>query len=132
MKERQEKDRVSRQEALFLFRDADLLGLGMWADIIRKALHPEEICTFVVDRNINYTNVCVNKCTFCAFWRDPDDAEAYILSKEDLFRKIEETLELGGTQILLQGGLHPDLGIDFYTDLLWSIKENFTINIHGF
>src|SRR5512134_3472442 len=121
MIERQEKDRISRQEALSLFRNADLLGLGMWADIIRKALHPEEVCTFVVDRNINYTNVCINKCTFCAFWRDAEDDDAYLLDRETIFRKIEETIAQGGTQILIQGGLHPSLDIFYYIDLLRAI-----------
>ena len=104
----------------------------MWADIIKKELHPDEVCTFVVDRNINYTNVCINKCTFCAFWRDEDSADAYLLDTDTIFRKIEETLELGGTQILIQGGLHPALDIFYYTDLLSSIKERFDINVHGF
>jgi len=125
-------NRISRREALTLFREADLLGLGMWADIIKKELHPDEICTFVVDRNINYTNVCINKCTFCAFWRDEESADAYLLDKDTIFRKIDETIELGGTQILIQGGLHPALDIFYYTDLLSSIKERFDINVHGF
>jgi cyclic dehypoxanthinyl futalosine synthase len=132
MTEQTTNDRISRKEALTLFKDADLLGLGMWADIIRKALHPEEVCTFVVDRNINYTNVCINKCTFCAFWRDEDDADAYLLDRETIFKKIEETIALGGTQILIQGGLHPALDIFYYVDLLASIKERFDINVHGF
>jgi cyclic dehypoxanthinyl futalosine synthase len=85
-----------------------------------------------VDRNINYTNVCINKCTFCAFWRDEDDSDAYILNRDTLFEKIEETLDLGGTQILIQGGLHPHLDLDWYIDLLRAIKERFKINIHGF
>ncbi len=129
---RTDNSRISRKEALSLFKNADLLGLGMWADIIRKDLHPEEVCTFVVDRNINYTNVCINKCTFCAFWRDADDADAYLLDRETIFRKIEETIALGGTQILIQGGLHPNLDIFYYVDLLRSIKERFDINVHGF
>jgi cyclic dehypoxanthinyl futalosine synthase len=127
-----EKKRITRKEALALFRDADLLGLGMWADSVKTALHPEEICTFVVDRNINYTNVCINKCTFCAFWRDADAADAYLLDRETIFRKIEETISLGGTQILIQGGLHPGLDIFYYADLLRAIKERFDINVHGF
>ncbi|NJD56432.1 MAG: dehypoxanthine futalosine cyclase [Nitrospirae bacterium] len=132
MTEKPEDNRISRHEAAALFKDADLLGLGMWADIIRKALHPEEICTFVVDRNINYTNVCINKCTFCAFWRDAEDSDAYLLDRDTIFRKIEETIALGGTQILIQGGLHPSLDIFYYIDLLRAIKERFDINIHGF
>ncbi len=128
----EDNSRISRKEALSLFKNADLLGLGMWADMARKGLHPEEICTFVVDRNINYTNVCINKCTFCAFWRDADDADAYLLDRETIFGKIEEAIAMGGTQILLQGGLHPNLDISFYVDLLRSVKERFDINVHGF
>jgi cyclic dehypoxanthinyl futalosine synthase len=125
-------DRLTKKEALSMLKSADLLDLGLTADSMRKQLHPEKIVTFVVDRNINYTNVCVNKCTFCAFWRDKDDLDSYTLDKDTLFAKIEETLDLGGTQILIQGGLHPDLDIDYYIDLLRSIKERFEINIHGF
>ncbi|MDH4231376.1 MAG: dehypoxanthine futalosine cyclase [Nitrospirota bacterium] len=125
-------DRITKKEALAMLRSADLLDLGMTADNMRKQLHPEGIVSFVVDRNINYTNVCINKCTFCAFWRDEDARDAYILDKETLFQKIEETLDLGGTQILIQGGLHPSLDIDYYVDLLKSIKARFEINIHGF
>ena len=102
------------------------------ADAVRKDLHPERTVTFIVDRNINYTNVCINQCTFCAFYRDAGSPDAYILSEDELFRKIEETLALEGTQILLQGGLHPDLDLDYYTDLLRKIKERYEINIHGF
>ena len=127
-----DNSRISRKEALSLFKNADLLGLGMWADIIRKDLHPTGVCTFVIDRNINYTNVCINKCTFCAFWRDADDTDAYLLDRETIFRKIEETIALGGTQILIQGGLHPNLDIFYYMDLLRSVKERFDINVHGF
>ena len=124
--------RVTSKEALSMLKSADLLDLGLTADNIRKQLHPEKVVTFVVDRNINYTNVCVNKCTFCAFWRDKDAQDAYTLDRDTLFAKIEETLGLGGTQILIQGGLHPGLDLDYYVDLLRSIKERFEINIHGF
>ncbi len=124
--------RITKKEALTLLKEGDLLGMGMLADIIRADLHPDEICTFVVDRNINYTNVCINRCTFCAFWRDESDADAYLLDRDTIFRKIEETVALGGTQILIQGGLHPGLDIFYYTGLLASIKERFDINIHGF
>jgi cyclic dehypoxanthinyl futalosine synthase len=115
-----------------MLKSADLLDLGLTADSMRMRLHPEKVVTFVVDRNINYTNVCVNKCTFCAFWRDKEDPDAYTLDKDTLFAKIEETLRLGGTQILIQGGLHPDLDLAYYVDLLRSIKERFEINVHGF
>lgn len=124
--------RISKEEALSIFRDIDLLEIGERADKLRKALHPEGVVTFIVDRNINYTNICINKCRFCAFYREPDSPDAYLLSKEEMFRKIEETISLGGTQILLQGGINPELGIDYYIDLLRSIKERFSINIHGF
>ncbi|MEJ2695595.1 MAG: radical SAM protein [Candidatus Sulfobium sp.] len=131
-KEKALNERLASKKALSLLKNADLLEVGLMADNVRKALHPEGRVTFVVDRNINYTNICVNKCTFCAFWRDEDAPDAYLLDSDTLFRKIEETMDLGGTQILLQGGLHPGLGIDYYCSLLRSIKERFPINIHGF
>lgn len=123
--------RLDADEGLALFRKADLLTLGELANRVRKRLHPERIVTFVVDRNINYTNICVNKCKFCAFYRDADSPEAYLLSKEEIFRKIEETLAQGGTQILMQGGVHPELGIEYFEDLLSSIKSRYTIQIHS-
>jgi cyclic dehypoxanthinyl futalosine synthase len=132
MKQGRVKGRITKKEALSMLRNADLLDLGEKADEIRKKLHPEGTVTFVVDRNINYTNVCVNKCRFCAFWRDEDSPEAYVLDRDTIFKKIDETVALGGTQILLQGGLHPSLGLDYYIDLLGSIKGRFEINIHGF
>lgn len=115
-----------------MLKKGDLLELGERADALRKGLHAGGIVTFVVDRNINYTNVCINRCRFCAFYRDPDSPEAYLLNRETIFEKIEETVALGGTQILLQGGLHPDLDLDYYIDLLRSIKSRFNINVHGF
>lgn len=124
--------RVEKKDALNLLKSSELLSLGEMADNIRKDLHPEGIITFIVDRNINYTNICINKCRFCAFYRDIDSSEAYLLTKDEIFAKIEETIELGGTQILLQGGIHPGLGIDYYIDLLKSVKQRFTINVHGF
>jgi cyclic dehypoxanthinyl futalosine synthase len=124
--------RITREKALELFCSSDLLDLGVAADGIRKSLHPEGTVTFVVDRNINYTNVCINECRFCAFYRKPDSPDAYVLSDEELFRKIDETIALEGTQILIQGGLHPDLGLDYYTDLLRKIKARYDINVHGF
>ncbi|MBI4653766.1 MAG: radical SAM protein [Nitrospirae bacterium] len=102
------------------------------ADSMRKRLHPKGIVTFIIDRNINYTNICINRCKFCAFWRDEDSPEAYILDKRELVNKIKETIKLGGTQILIQGGLHPELDINYYVKLLKSIKGNFDIHIHGF
>jgi len=123
--------RISADEGLTLLREADLLTMGELAGSVRKKLHPERIVTFIVDRNINYTNICVNKCKFCAFYREADSPEAYVLSKEDIFRKIEETIALGGTQVLMQGGVHPDLGIDYFEDLFSSIKSRFSIQVHS-
>jgi cyclic dehypoxanthinyl futalosine synthase len=124
--------RLTQTDALALYRDASLLELGQMADETRRALHPEERVTFVVDRNINYTNVCINRCRFCAFWRDVESAEGYVLTDADLCRKIEETLKLGGTQILLQGGINPTLGLDYYLSTLRSIKQRYRISVHGF
>ncbi len=127
-----QRDRIDRNEALRLLTGADLLELGERADSMRRRLHPGGTVTFIVDRNINYTNVCLNRCTFCAFYRDPESPEAYVLTEEELFQKIRETIGQGGTQILLQGGLHPGLDISYYTDLLKSIKREFDIKVHGF
>jgi len=126
-----ENRRIGADGAALLFRQADLLTMGELANAVRKRLHPERLVTFIVDRNINYTNVCVNKCKFCAFYRTEDSPEAYILSKDEIFRKIEETIALGGTQILMQGGVHPDLGIEYFEDLFSSIKSRYTIQIHS-
>jgi cyclic dehypoxanthinyl futalosine synthase len=123
--------RLSREEGVALIRDASLLELGMLADSVRQRLHPEGLVTYIIDRNINYTNVCVAQCAFCAFYRDLPSKEGYLLSKEQLAAKIEETLALGGNQILLQGGLHPDLGIEFYGELFRWIKATYPIWIHG-
>jgi len=124
--------RLSGEEALLLYEKADLNLLGQLADEIRQRLHPEPIVTYVIDRNINYTNICISGCKFCAFYRAPGDSSGYVLSKEELAKKIEETQALGGTQILLQGGLHPDLPISFYEDMLSFIKKNFGIHCHAF
>lgn len=125
-------NRITKEEGLRLLKKADLLELGRMANEFRNKLHPEGIVTFIVDRNINYTNVCINRCLFCAFWRDEKDPEAYVLGKDELFRKIDETIRLGGTQILIQGGLNPRLNLDYYTNLLKELKDRFDINIHGF
>lgn len=123
--------RLDADEGLELLKKADLLTFGELANGVRKRLHPERLVTFIVDRNINYTNVCVNKCAFCAFYRDIESPDAYILSKEEIFTKIEETIAQGGTQILMQGGVHPDLGIEYFENLFSSIKSRFTIQIHS-
>lgn len=117
--------RIDRKEALNLLINADLLILGKRADEIRQNIHPEKIVTFVVDRNVNYTNICESKCSFCAFYRSKDDEDAYILSREQIFAKIAELVALGGTQLLMQGGLNPDLKIDFFEELFREIKIRF-------
>ena len=124
-------ERLLRAEGIALLRDGDLLALGMLADTVRRRLHPEPIVTYIIDRNINYTNVCTAQCAFCAFYRDLPSKEGYVLIKKELSQKIEETLALGGRQILLQGGLHPDLGIEFYEELFRWIKATYPIWIHG-
>ena len=126
------EERITEEKGVYLLEKADLLTLGEMANSIRERLHPERRVTFVIDRNINYTNICINRCRFCAFYRDEGTPESYILSKDEIFRKIEETMALGGTQILLQGGLNPSLEIDYYVDLLSSIKKRFPIHIHAF
>ena len=131
-KTRLSSPRITKREGLQLLKNADLLGLGMMADDLRKKLHGNNNVSFIIDRNINYTNVCINECKFCAFYRDRNDPDAYILSRRKLFNKIRETIKCGGTQILIQGGLHPDLGVDYYVDLLKSIKIKFDIHVHGF
>jgi cyclic dehypoxanthinyl futalosine synthase len=124
--------RLSAEEALELLAHADMLALGAAASAMRDRLHPEREATFIVDRNVNYTNVCVSGCRFCAFFRDSSDADAYLLSAEDLYAKVEETLALEGTAILLQGGLHPDLGIEWYENMLRELKARYPIHVHGF
>lgn len=124
--------RLTLDEGVQLLAEGDLLQLGQAASLVRFQHHPEKLVTFVIDRNINYTNVCTAKCRFCAFCRNVEDDDAYILSEAELFDKIQETIDHGGTQLLIQGGLHPDLGLDYYLDMLHSIKERFNIHIHSF
>lgn len=123
--------RISDEDFLALHNDADIYQLGFLANAIRKQKHPKPIVTYVVDRNINYTDICVSACKFCAFFKAPEDKDGYLLSKEELAAKIQETQDLGGTQILLQGGLHPDLPLEYYEDMLRFMKET-GIHVHGF
>jgi cyclic dehypoxanthinyl futalosine synthase len=102
----------------------------MEADALRRRLHPEGVVTYIIDRNINYTNFCTEYCSFCAFYRPLGHKEGYILPKEVIFDKIQETIDLGGTGVLMQGGLHPDLKIEWYEDLFRSIKQRFKIHLH--
>ena len=125
--------RLNRQEALDLATRATLFELGEAAHTLRIRRHPDQRVTYVVDRNINYSNICVCACRFCAFYRAPGQPGGYVLSREDLARKIEQTLALGGTQILMQGSHHPDLELSFYLDMLAFIKARFPeIHIHAF
>lgn len=116
---------IDREQALKLLLTGDLLELGRRADAIRRRLHPEQRVTFVVDRNVNYTNVCESRCTFCAFYRDQDAADAYLLSYDAIFEKIAELVAHGGTQLLMQGGLHPDLDLGYFEELFREIKRRF-------
>ncbi|MGM0533868.1 MAG: dehypoxanthine futalosine cyclase [Campylobacterota bacterium] len=125
--------RLSQNEALKLLRERSFLDLGQMAYEKKKQLHPKGITTFVVDRNINYTNICWVNCDFCAFYRHGRDEDAYILSFEQIGEKIDELLAIGGTQILFQGGVHPKLKIEYYEELVEWIHTNYpTITIHGF
>ncbi len=125
--------RLTKEEALKLIRESDLKELGRMASARKKELHPDGITTFVIDRNINYTNICWVDCKFCAFYRHEKDADAYVLTFEEIDAKIDELLEIGGTQILFQGGVHPKLKIEWYEDLVGHIHTKYpTITIHGF
>ncbi|AGL01548.1 cyclic dehypoxanthinyl futalosine synthase [Desulfoscipio gibsoniae] len=124
--------RLSAVDGSILLEKGELLELGHVANTIRQRLHPQQRVTYIIDRNINYTNVCTCQCRFCAFYRSVGDPDAYILDKAALFEKIEQTLAVGGTELLIQGGLHPALNIDYYVDMLQSIKERFHIHIHSF
>lgn len=121
---------LSRQEAEDLFRSHDLIGIGMAADAVRRKLHPEGIASYIVDRNLNYTNFCTEYCSFCAFYRPMGHKEGYVLPQEVIFEKIQETIDLGGTGVLMQGGLHPELKIEWYEDLFRAIKQRFKIHLH--
>jgi cyclic dehypoxanthinyl futalosine synthase len=127
-----EGTRITPDQATLLFEEADLLDLADAADRIRQRRHPDNVISYIIDRNINYTNVCKEFCTFCAFYRVKGDAEAYILPDHVIYKKIEETIALGGTGILMQGGVHPDLKINYYEKLLAGIKERFNIHLHCF
>jgi cyclic dehypoxanthinyl futalosine synthase len=123
---------ITRQQAIDMFQSDDLVGIGMAADAVRKKIHPDGIVSYIIDRNINYTNFCTEYCSFCAFYRPLGHKEGYILPSELILAKIEETIGLGGTGILMQGGLHPDLKIDWYENLLRTIKGKFNIWCHCF
>jgi cyclic dehypoxanthinyl futalosine synthase len=127
-----EGERITDEEAVGLLRSRDLVAVGKVADELRNRKIDKRRVTFIIDRNVNYTNVCYTDCDFCAFYRRPGDArEGYLLPKTVIFKKIEETLALGGTALLMQGGHHPDLGVDYYEDLFSSIKARYPIHLHA-
>ena len=115
-----------------LLQGAGLLELGALADSTRRSFHPDEVVTFINDRNINYTNICIGRCRFCAFYRDMKNPESFILSYEEIGAKIDEAKAEGAVQILMQGGLHPTLQLDWYTGLLRYIKDSHPIHVHAF
>lgn len=123
--------RISVEEGMALFASNDIHRLGFLANAVRERLHPEKIVTYVVDRNINYTDICVSACKFCAFFKASEDKEGYLLTFAEIREKVEETKALGGTQILLQGGLHPNKPLEYYEELLAFIK-GLGIHVHGF
>ena len=125
--------RLSGEDAVRLLESRELAAIGRAAHAVTQRLHPEPYRTYNIDRNINYTNICTAVCDFCAFYRSPKHAEGYVLDRDVLLAKIEETVEIGGDQILLQGGLHPTLPLEWYEDLLRDIKDRFPqVNVHGF
>ncbi|HXQ26598.1 MAG TPA: cyclic dehypoxanthinyl futalosine synthase [Candidatus Acidoferrales bacterium] len=124
---------LTQKEALDLFNSDDLIGIGMAANEVRRAKTDPRIATYQIDRNINYTNFCTEYCSFCAFYRPLGAKDGYILPLETIYEKIQEMIELGGTGVLLQGGLHPDLQIEFYENMLRSIHERFPqVHLHCF
>jgi cyclic dehypoxanthinyl futalosine synthase len=125
-------ERITDSDAVHLLESKDLVSIGRTADELRARRTDADRVTFIIDRNLNYTNVCVTDCDFCAFYRRPGDrAEGYLLPKPVIFKKIEETLAIGGTGVLMQGGHHPDLAIDYYEDLFRSIKSRYPIHLHA-
>src|SRR6188508_2245412 len=125
-------ERIMDEDAIALLRSRDLVAVGRAANEIRGRMNDPSRVTFIVDRNLNYTNVCVTDCDFCAFYRRPGDVrEGYLLPKPVIFKKIEETLAIGGTGLLMQGGHHPDLDVTYYEDLFSSIKARYPIHLHA-
>jgi cyclic dehypoxanthinyl futalosine synthase len=127
------EERIDQATALELLEKADLTTLGYLADQVRRRFHPDNVVTFVIDRNVNYTNVCVAGCKFCAFQRKPSSPDGYVLDTEEILKKVQELVDWGGTTLLMQGGLNPNLPLKFYTDLLREIKKHFPmVQIHSF
>lgn len=126
------RERLSGRDCLELLEGCDLLELGRAARTACEKRHPDGIATFVIDRNINYTNVCVSGCRFCAFYREPGHREAYLLKDEEIHAKVSEAIRNGATQIMLQGGLHPELPLGYYEKLVAGIRARFPVEIHSF
>ncbi len=124
-------NRLTLDEGITLLQEAGLHELGRAAQTVRAKLHPEGLVSFVIDRNINYTNVCWCGCKFCAFYRRPSDPDAYVLSVDEILAKVRELVDAGGTQLLIQGGLHPGLSLDYITTMFKAIKEHFEVQIHS-
>jgi len=126
-------EKIDREEALLLLRKGNLNFLGNLADLVRRRLHPEGIVTFVVDRNVNYTDICITKCKFCAFYTPYTERDkGYVLITEEVLKKVEELVNWGGTTLLMQGGINPDLGLDYFVNLFREIKKHFPqIQIHS-
>src|SRR5215208_3515619 len=118
-------ERLPRDQALALYTEAPTHVLGRLADRVRARKHPDRVVTYIIDRNVNYTNVCVARCNFCAFYRPVGSGEGYVLGFEEIFRKIDETIAPGGGQLLLQGGHNPDLPLEWYEDLFRAVKQRY-------
>lgn len=132
LEKRVQGERLSLEEGISLY-SCDLLRLGRAAHQVKEKMFPDKKVTFIVDRNISYTNVCVVDCDFCAFYRPPGHAEGYTMTHEQVFKKIEELVALGGTQALIQGGVNPELPIDYYLDLIRAVRQKFpTVHVHSF
>jgi cyclic dehypoxanthinyl futalosine synthase len=124
-------DRISRDEALHIYRRADLLDMGLAALARRRAIHGDAPVTFLIDRNINYTNVCLNRCRFCAFYRDAQSPEAFLLSHDEIETRVREAVAAGATQVMLQGGIHPEIGLDWFLELFSRIKNRCPVHLHS-
>jgi cyclic dehypoxanthinyl futalosine synthase len=132
LQKRLDGERLNLEDGILLY-SCDLLRLGKTANTLVKRMFPDGKVTFIVDRNVSYTNVCVVDCDFCAFYRSPGHKEGYTLSQETIFQKIQELVDLGGTQVLIQGGVNPQLPLEYYLDLIRAVREKFpTVHVHSF
>ncbi len=124
-------ERLNREEGLFLFRHHHLPEIGALADAVRRRKHGDRQITYVIGRNINYTNVCWVRCKFCAFYRPPGSPEGYVLTDDEIFQKVSELMDIGGTEVLMQGGLNPKLSLEYFEDLFRNIKKRFPVHLHA-